>query len=46
LVPKSLKLDKQRQSYGSCDKLGSCDRLGCNQCKENFNKKKFFFFNF
>jgi hypothetical protein len=23
LVPKSLKLDKQRQSYGSCDKLGS-----------------------
>jgi hypothetical protein len=23
LVPKSLKLDKQRQSYGSYDKLGS-----------------------
>jgi hypothetical protein len=23
LVPKSLKLDKQRQSYGSCDELGS-----------------------
>jgi hypothetical protein len=23
LVPKSLKLDKQRQSHGSCDKLGS-----------------------